>query len=108
MEKTEKISLFEELFGTKAKARTFIFLLSHPIYEYTIQDIMKYTGLSRPSVASALKKFKEYEIIEVNKRIGRPEQYRIYMVNPIVEAYSLMNRKITEYMIKKEVNEDGK
>lgn len=107
-EKNEEMtteSLFEELFGTKAKVRTFIFLLSHPTYEYTTQDIVKYTGLSRVSVSQALKKFIEYGIVEVTRRVGRAEFYRINVMSPIVEAYDLMDRKITEYIIKRELSE---
>ena len=103
-EEMNMVSLFEDLFGTKAKVRTFIFLLSHPIYEYTTQDIARYTGLSRASISSALKKFIEYGIVEITRRVGRAEFYRINVISPIVEAYNLMDRKITEYIIKKELS----
>ena len=99
-------SLFEELFGTKAKVKTFIFLLSHPIYEYTTQDIVKNTGLSNVSVRSALKKFREYGIVEVTRRVGRAEFYRVNVNNPIVEAYDKFDREITKWMIKKEVSRE--
>ena len=95
------VSLFEELFGTKAKVRTFIFLLSHPTYEYTTQDIVKYTGLSRVSVSQALKKFIEYGIVEITRRVGRAEFYRININNPIVEAYDKFDREMTKWMIEK-------
>ena len=95
----DTVSLFEELFGTKAKVRTFMFLLSHPIFEYTIEDIRRYTGLSRITVMEALKKFKEYGIVAITRRVGRAEFYQIDLSNPIVEAYNEMDRKITKWLI---------
>lgn len=95
----EEVDMFEELFGSKAKARTLMFLLAHPIFDYTIQDIVENTGLSRASVVNALQTFLKYGMVRVTRRIGRAEFYQINLLNPIVEGVNSLNRKMAEYLI---------
>ncbi len=89
-------SLFEELFGHIAKARVFIFLLSHPIYEYTVKEIAEYTELPEDEVEKVIDKFREYGMIEGDGR------YRVNMDSPIVKAYEKFDMEIAKWMVDKE------
>ncbi len=93
-------SMLEEIFGSKAKVRTLIFLLEHPIFEYTTQDIVRNTGLSRVSVFNALHTFLKYGIVIRTRRVGRIEFYQVDLSNPIVEGLIELNKRFVEYLNK--------
>ena len=110
MEKTsvekEGISFLEELIGTKAKIRTLEFLLSHPLYDYTIKDICENTGLQRLSVAEALKNFVKHNIVVQTRRIGRAMFYTINMENPITKAFLDLHLQLARIMVEMENTQD--
>ena len=103
MEKTEvekeDISFLEELIGTKAKIRTLEFLLSHPLYDYTIQEICENTRLQRLSVANALKNFLNHNIVVPTRRVGRAVFYTINMENPIIKAFLNLHLQLARIMV---------
>ena len=98
-ENMETPSMLEEIVGSKAKVRTLMFLLQHPIFEYTIQDIVENTGLSRISVAKALETFQKYKIVVKTRRVGRIEFYQIDLSNPLVDGFLDLNKKFAEYLV---------
>ena len=105
MEK-EDASLLEELIGSKAKIRIFEFLLSHPIYEYTTQDICEGTRLQRLSVSKALKDLMRYGIVIPTRKVGRAVFYQIDMDNPIVKAFLKLHLELAKIMVDMEKGEN--
>jgi len=88
------VSILEEILGSKVKVKTLLFLLEHPIYEYTTQDIVKNTGLSRMSVSKALYIFLKYGIVIKTRRVGRIEFYQINLSNPFVVGLLELNKNV--------------
>lgn len=95
-------SMLERILGSKSKIRIFRFLFRNPENGYSMEDIVKATGMSYGTVHPAMQDLVESRII-VTRKIGRSNVYKInqtHILFPQVKA--LLNTEATAFRDKAE------
>ena len=77
--------MLTEIFGNGPEIRVLDFLLAHVGYDYTMTDISRQTGVSRPTLYRMWKQFKLLGIIRKTRQIGNAQLYQLDDQNPIVK-----------------------
>jgi DNA-binding transcriptional ArsR family regulator len=89
---------FEGLFGDTCETRLLQFLL--PMYgiEFDMAELTEEIGLTRQSVAKAMKKFSERGMVKVRKE-GRTPLYSINEESPLVKRLEDFDNALIESMV---------
>ena len=92
--------MLTEVFGNGPEIRVLDFLLNHVGYDYTMTDISRETGVSRPTLYKMWTRFKLLGIIKKTRQIGNAQLYQLDDTNPIVKKLEefdfSISRLITE------------
>ena len=87
--------MLTEVFGNGPEIRVLDFLLGHVGYDYTMTDISRQTGVSRPTLYKMWKRFKLLGIIKKTRQIGNAQLYQLDDMNPIVKKLEEFDFSIT-------------
>ncbi len=89
---------FEGLFGDTCETRLLQFLL--PMYgiEFNMAELVEEIGLTRQSIAKAMKKFSDRGMVKVRKE-GRTPLYSINEDSPLVKRLEDFDNSLIESMI---------
>ena len=89
---------FEGLFGDTCETRLLRFLL--PMYgiEFDMADLTKEIGLTRQSIAKAMKKFSNRDMVKIRKE-GRIWLYSINEESPLVKRLEDFDNSLIELIV---------
>ena len=87
--------MLTEVFGTGPEIRVLDFLLGHVGYDYTMTDISRESGVSRPTLYKMWKRFKRLGIIRKTRQIGNAQLYQLDDENPIVKKLEEFDFSLT-------------
>jgi hypothetical protein len=94
-----KAGPLEFLFYGNASARILDFLYTHKEFDYSETDIAKFAGVSIRTTFREIPKFKQLELIENTRRVGRAKMYRVHPKSSISKSleqlvYDISTKKI--------------
>ena len=78
-------SLFREFIGDSPLFLIIDFFLENREGDYTKQDIIGYTGISRGTLFKYWKKLEKFNIVKVNRRFGKTKLFKLNTKNSIVK-----------------------
>jgi len=96
---------FQGLFGDTSELRLMHYLLPLGDLEYNISELQAETDISRPVLTKVVRKFSEWEILDVIRH-GKRNFYAINDNSPFVKLFQDMNCKIIEHMLSESVVQD--
>ncbi len=93
---------FEGLLGDTAEVRLLHFLL--PMYgiDFTMAELVEEIGLTRQSIAGAIKKFADRGMVKIGKE-GRTPLYSINENSPLVKCLEDFDNALIESMVGPEI-----
>jgi len=90
-------SMLEKILGSKSKIRILRYLFKNPKRSYSMEDIVKDTGMSYGTVHPAMQKLVESRII-VTQKIGRSIAYRINQIHILFpDIKALFNSEVSAF-----------
>ena len=81
----EGLSAFVRFFGASPYIRVLDFFLTYPKFDYSKSQVAVETGVSRVTLDKIWGTLLEYELIRLNRRMGRAELYVLNTQNPKVK-----------------------
>jgi len=99
----ENESVFIQLFGSTPQLRIIDFFLDNPRFDFTREEMMEALGLAKRTLARHLPALRESGIIEVSRRIGRAELYRLNSNSSLVIRLLELEKEITTTPIYTEI-----
>ncbi|MFH1722420.1 MAG: hypothetical protein ABH950_07450 [Candidatus Altiarchaeota archaeon] len=100
----DDFSAFQRVFGDSPMVRLIDFLLAERgLYDYTISDICKNSGVSWATLHRIFPRLIEMEIVKQTRTIANAKLYRLNETNLIVKELIRTDNKISEYFIEKEM-----
>lgn len=88
--------MFADVFGNGPEVRVMDFLIDHVGYDYTITDIARETGVSRPTLYKMWDKFIQLGLIRKTRRIGNAQLYELYGESPLVKKMKQFDFSLSE------------
>ncbi len=70
-------SAFIQVFGSTPQLRLIDFFLDNPRFDFTREEIMDALGMAKRTLARHLPALRGVGLVEVSRRIGRAELYRL-------------------------------
>jgi len=95
-------SILIKMLGNSPKLRIIDFFLDNPLFDFTKKEVIEALGMSKQTFYKYFPELERYEIIEVSRKIGRAKLYRINLKHPLVEMLRKYEKKISQYMARKE------
>ncbi len=97
-------SAFRKVFGESPMIKIMDFLLAERgLYDYTLSDISKNSGVSWSTLHRIFPKLVKIGIVEQTRSIANAKLYRLNEKNPVVQELIRADNKISEYFIQKEL-----
>lgn len=97
-------SAFRKVFGESPMIRIMdFFLAERGLYDYTLSDISKNSGVSWSTLHRIFPKLMKIGIVEQTRSIANAKLYRLNEKNPVVQELIRADNKISEYFIQKEL-----
>ena len=96
--------MFADVFGNGPEVRVMDFLLDHVGYDYTITDIARETGVSRPTLYKMWDKFIQLGLIRKTRRIGNAQLYEMDHENPLVKKMEQFDFSLSELIAQQRAN----
>ena len=96
--------MFADVFGNGPEVRVMDFLLDHVGYDYTITDIARETGVSRPTLYKMWDKFIQLGLIRKTRRIGNAQLYEMDHENPLVKKMEHFDFSLSELIAQQRAN----
>jgi len=78
--------MFSEIFGDSAVARILDFLADHPDYDYSISEIARYSGISRPTIYKLIPFLVEKGLIIKTRKHAGSQMYKLNLENKLVQV----------------------
>ena len=98
----KKETLFREIVGTSTKSKILEWFLEGRELKYTINDVVKGTGVNRQNAYRYIKKLTELTILVKHKKVKNITFYKLNMRHPIVRRLNyLFITILMEYKCKK-------
>lgn len=88
--------MFADVFGNGPEVRVLDFLMDHVGYDYTITDVARETGVSRPTLYKMWDNFIQLGLIKKTRRIGNAQLYELDGENPIVKKMEQFDFSLSE------------
>ena len=88
--------MFADVFGNRPEVRVLDFLMDHVGYDYTITDVARETGVSRPTLYKMWDNFIQLGLIKKTRRIGNAQLYELDDENPIVKKMVQFDFSLSE------------
>jgi len=93
---------FIEAFGSTPKTRVLIFLMAHMFYDYSIDELMTYTGIKAwKTMSNALNSLVKFGFVIPTRKIERTQMYKLDS-NDIVESLFAINEHLIDVIIDEE------
>jgi DNA-binding IclR family transcriptional regulator len=100
----EEGSAFRRVFGNSPMIRVIDFLLAERgLYDYTLSDISKNSGVSWSTLHRIFPGLLETGIVEQTRTIANAKLYRIDEKNSLVQELIRLDNQISDYFARKEV-----
>jgi len=80
-------SIFMEMHGDTARNRLWSFLIVHQEYDYSMNDISKFTSVSYSALKYLIQDFLRTKLITQTRMVGRSKMYKLNLSNPVVEKF---------------------
>ncbi|MBN2014039.1 MAG: helix-turn-helix domain-containing protein [Candidatus Altiarchaeota archaeon] len=105
----EEKSAFKRVFGDSPTIKVIDFLLAERgLYDYTLSDISKNSGVSWSTLHRIFPGLLETGIVEQTRTIANARLYRLDEKNPLVQELVKVDVRISDYFIKKELEKQDK
>ena len=88
--------MFADVFGNSPEVRVLDFLMDHVGYDYTITDVARETGVSRPTLYKMWDRLIQLGLIRKTRRIGNAQLYELDNKNPIVKKMEEFDFSLSE------------
>ena len=88
----ENVSVFIQVFGSTPQLRIVDFFLDNPRFDFTREEIMDALGMAKRTLARHLPEVVGSGIVEVSRKIGRAELYRLREGSEVVERLRELER----------------
>lgn len=95
---SKKETPFEGLLGNTSELRLLEHLMSLPRFDFNISELSRVSGVTRPPVDKVVKKFVDWEIMEVLSRRGNMTFYKLNEASPIVQTIVAFNNALIQKM----------
>ncbi|MFA5870214.1 MAG: winged helix-turn-helix domain-containing protein [Candidatus Bathyarchaeia archaeon] len=92
---TENESAFLRVFGSTPQLRIIDFFLDNPHFDFTREEIMGALGMAKRTLARHLPALRDSGLIEVSRRIGRAELYRLNPDSTLAARLRELEEEIT-------------
>jgi len=77
--------MFTKIFGENPQTKLLDFLADHPDHDYTIADLVKKTGVSKPTIYKILPKLLKENLVVVTRKVGKAKLYKLNTENELVK-----------------------
>ena len=77
--------MFTKIFGENPQTKLLNFLADHPDHDYTIADLVKKTGVSKPTIYKILPKLLKENLVVVTRKVGKAKLYKLNTENELVK-----------------------
>ena len=104
--KLSKEKPFEGILGNTCELRLLEYLMSMPNFDFNITEISNVSGVSRQSTDKVIKKFLEWNIVTITRRVGNMSLYQLDIRSPFVNLMYGFNNDIIEKIIPEEFNKE--
>ena len=91
----ENESAFLQVFGSTPQLRIIDFFLDNPHFDFTRDEIMEALGMAKRTLARHLPALRDAGLIEVSRRIGRAELYRLNPDSALAARLRELEEEIT-------------
>ena len=85
------------------EVRVLDFLMDHADYDYTITDVARKTGVSRPTLYKIWDGFIQLGLIRKTRRIGNAQLYELDNESPIVKKMEQFDFSLSELIARQRV-----
>lgn len=69
--------MFTSLFGDSPQARLLGFLVDHHEFDYTIMELSRHAGVSRPATYKVVEALTDKEVLVLTRTVGASRFYRL-------------------------------
>ena len=81
----ERKTLFIEVFGNNPVMRVIDFLISFQLFDYSLTEIAKNSGVSYSTLQTFWNKLERNNIVIKTRRVGKSDLYKLNTKNPAVK-----------------------
>ena len=78
--------MFVEMSRNKPQTKILDFLADHPDYDYSVSDLAKNTGVSRPTVYKIIKTLEDSKLVIKTRKLGKSNMYKLNLKNKLVRT----------------------
>ena len=90
--------MFIQVFGSTPQLRIIDFFLDNPKFDFTREEIMDALGMAKRTLARHLPEVVGSGIVEVSRKIGRAELYRLRKDSNVIERLRELERGLISSM----------
>ncbi len=76
--------MFTEIFGGSPRVRLLDFLADHVDFDYTLSQLQRFTGISRPTLYKLVAELEKERLVMFTREVGGSRFFRINMDDPRV------------------------
>ena len=99
--------MFTKIFGENPQTKLLNFLADHPDHDYTIADLVKKTGVSKPTIYKILPKLLEENLVVVTRKVGKAKLYKLNTENELVKLILKFEFELANLLKEKDKPSDG-
>ena len=94
----ENASVFIQVLGSTPQLRIIDFFLDNPRFDFTREEIMVALGMAKRTLARHLPAIVGSGVVEVSRKIGRAELYRLNDGSSVVVELRELEDRLTSYL----------
>jgi len=79
--------MLTSVLGEHPEVRLLEFLANHKEFDYTITEMSRHTGVSRPSAYKVVERFLARGVLERTRKVGASQFYKLNLESPLVKPF---------------------
>lgn len=95
-------SILLKAFGNSPKLRIIDFFLDNPLFDFTKKEVIEALGMSKQTFYKYFEDLKDLAVVEITRKIGRAELYKINLENPMVKLVREYETELSTEMAEQE------
>ena len=105
MDILENTSVISKVFGYSPKTKILDYFLDFPTNDFTKKEIIEALGMSKQTFYKYFEDLEEYNLLKVNRTIGKAKLYKIDLENPMVKMIKNFEEKMSMQIAEQEAME---
>ncbi|HWG91254.1 MAG TPA: helix-turn-helix domain-containing protein [Candidatus Thermoplasmatota archaeon] len=88
--------MLTSVLGDHPEVRVLEFLSAHQEFDYTITDLARHSGVSRPATYKVVSRFLKQGILRKTRKVGASQFYALAVESPLVKPFLDMQLVLAE------------